>query len=122
MSKVAATFTGLAASGAILYYFRHELTSDMREVRSQLHNVQNRLAGSVPGTKISNALTSHPTSSILEKPKEMLEESTQYVTKRLVPSVKDNWNSHIIGLAGSVNELDAEKVQKLAQEAKDKWL
>ncbi|GJJ75565.1 hypothetical protein EMPS_07923 [Entomortierella parvispora] len=122
MSRPATIFTGLLVSGAILYQFRTELTSDMRQVRNQLSDVQNRLAGSVPGNKISNALTSHPTASILEKPKEILEESTTYIQERIVPSVKDTWNSHVIGLAENVNELDAEKIQKLAKEAKDKWL
>ncbi|KAG0299139.1 hypothetical protein BGZ98_010301 [Dissophora globulifera] len=122
MSRPATILTGLAVSGAILYQFRTELSSDMRQVRNQLHDVQNRLAGSVPGSKISNALTSHPTASLLEKPKELIEESTTYLQSRIVPSVKDTWNSHVIGLAESVNELDADKVQKLAKEAKDKWL
>ncbi|KAF9315438.1 hypothetical protein BG006_003761 [Podila minutissima] len=122
MSRPATIFTGLLVSGAILYQFRTELTSDMRQVRNQLNDVQNRLAGSVPGTKISNALTSHPTASILEKPKELLEESTTYIQNRVLPSVKDTWNSHVIGLAENVNELDAEKIQKMAKDVKDKWL
>ncbi|KAG0051459.1 hypothetical protein BGZ83_003744 [Gryganskiella cystojenkinii] len=122
MSRPATIFTGLLVSGAILYQFRTELTSDMRQVKNQLSDVQNRLAGSVPGNKISNALTSHPTASILEKPKELIEESTAYVQKRIVPSVKDTWNSHVIGLAENVNDLDAEKIQKLAKETKDKWM
>ena len=54
MSRPATIFTGLLVSGAILYQFRTELTSDMRQVRNQLTDVQNRLAGSVPGNKISN--------------------------------------------------------------------
>ncbi|KAG0346506.1 hypothetical protein BG004_001578 [Podila humilis] len=122
MSRPATIFTGLLVSGAILYQFRTELTSDMRQVRNQLNDVQNRLAGSVPGTKISDALTSHPTASILEKPKELIEESTSYLQNRVLPSVKDTWNSHVIGLAENVNELDADKIQKFAKEAKDKWL
>ncbi|KAF9293534.1 hypothetical protein BGZ74_011657 [Mortierella antarctica] len=122
MSRPATIFTGLLVSGAILYQFRTELTSDMRQVRNQLNDVQNRLAGSVPGTKISNALTSHPTASILEKPKELIEESTTYIQNRVLPSVKDTWNSHVIGLAENVNELDAEKIQKMAKDVKDKWL
>ncbi|KAF9214908.1 hypothetical protein CPB97_001988 [Podila verticillata] len=122
MSRPATIFTGLLVSGAILYQFRTELTSDMRQVRNQLNDVQNRLAGSVPGTKISNALTSHPTASILEKPKELIEESTTYLQNRVLPSVKDTWNSHVIGLAENVNELDAEKIQKMAKDVKDKWL
>ncbi|KAF9086692.1 hypothetical protein BGX29_001758 [Mortierella sp. GBA35] len=122
MSRPATIFTGLLVSGAILYQFRTELTSDMRTVKSQLNDVQNRLAGSVPGSKISNALTSHPTASILEKPKELLEESTTYIQNRVVPTVKDTWNSHVIGLAENVNELDADKIQKLAKDVKDKWL
>ncbi|KAG0022884.1 hypothetical protein BGZ81_009925 [Podila clonocystis] len=122
MSRPATIFTGLLVSGAILYQFRTELTSDMRQVRNQLNDVQNRLAGSVPGTKISNALTSHPTASILEKPKELIEESTTYIQNRVLPSVKDTWNSHVIGIAENVNELDAEKIQKMAKDVKDKWL
>ncbi|KAF9197349.1 hypothetical protein BGZ49_002253 [Haplosporangium sp. Z 27] len=122
MSRPATVFTGLLVSGAILYHFRAELTSDMREVRNQLTDVQNRLAGSVPGSKISNALTSHPTASILDKPKELLEESSTYIQTRFLPSVKDTWNNHVIGLAANVNELDAEKIQKIAKETKDKWL
>ena len=54
MSRPATIFTGLVVSGAILYHFRAELSSDMRQVRNQLSDVQNRLAGSVPGSKISN--------------------------------------------------------------------
>ncbi|KAF9311948.1 hypothetical protein BG003_006791 [Podila horticola] len=122
MSRPATIFTGLLVSGAILYQFRTELTSDMHQVRNQLNDVQNRLAGSVPGTKISNALTSHPTASILDKPKELIEESTTYLQNRVFPSVKDTWNSHVIGLAENVNELDAEKIQKMAKDVKDKWL
>ncbi|KAG0332540.1 hypothetical protein BG000_009933 [Podila horticola] len=122
MSRPATIFTGLLVSGAILYQFRTELTSDMHQVRNQLNDVQNRLAGSVPGTKISNALTSHPTASILDKPKELIEESTIYLQNRVFPSVKDTWNSHVIGLAENVNELDAEKIQKMAKDVKDKWL
>ncbi|KAF9961111.1 hypothetical protein BGZ72_004875 [Mortierella alpina] len=122
MSRPATIATGLLVSGAILYQFRTELTSDMRQVRNQLNDVQNRLAGSVPGNKISNALTSHPTASILDKPKELIEESSTYIQSRVLPTVKDTWNSHVIGLAENVNELDAEKIQKLAKEAKDKWL
>ncbi|KAG0211442.1 hypothetical protein BGX28_007934 [Mortierella sp. GBA30] len=122
MSRPATIFTGLLVSGAILYQFRTELTSDMRQVRNQLNDVQNRLAGSVPGNKISNALTSHPTASILEKPKELIEESTTYIQTRVLPSVKDTWNSHVIGLAENVNELDAGKIQKMAKDVKDKWL
>ncbi|KAF8933420.1 hypothetical protein EDD21DRAFT_407796 [Dissophora ornata] len=122
MSRPATIITGLLVSGAILYQFRAELSSDMRQVRNQLNDVQNRLAGSVPGSKISNALTSHPTASILEKPKEMIEESTTYIQSRVLPSVKDTWNSHVIGLAENVNELDAEKIQKMAKDVKDKWL
>ncbi|KAF9283816.1 hypothetical protein BGZ68_005077 [Mortierella alpina] len=122
MSRPATIATGLLVSGAILYQFRTELTSDMRQVRNQLNDVQNRLAGSVPGSKISNALTSHPTASILDKPKELIEESSTYIQSRVLPTVKDTWNSHVIGLAENVNELDAEKIQKLAKEAKDKWL
>ncbi|KAF9190566.1 hypothetical protein BGZ51_008417 [Haplosporangium sp. Z 767] len=122
MSRPATIFTGLLVSSAILYHFRTELTSDMRQVRNQLNDVQNRLAGSVPGSKISNALTSHPTASILDKPKELIEESTTYLQNRMLPSVKDTWNSHVIGLAENVNELDKEKIQKMAKEVKDKWL
>ncbi|KAG0270251.1 hypothetical protein BGZ95_001763 [Linnemannia exigua] len=122
MSRPATIFTGLLVSGAILYQFRTELTSDMRQIRNQLNDAQNRLAGSVPGSKISNVMTSHPTASILEKPKELLEESTAYLQKRVVPTVKDTWNSHVIGLAENVNELDAEKVQKIAKDVKEKWL
>ncbi|KAI1318386.1 hypothetical protein EDD11_006724 [Mortierella claussenii] len=122
MSRPATIFTGLLVSGAILYHFRAELSSDMRQVKNQLNDVQNRLAGSVPGSKISNALTSHPTASILDKPKEMIDESTTYIQERILPTVKDTWNSHIIGLANNVNELDAQKIQKLAKETKDKWL
>ncbi|KAF9561469.1 hypothetical protein BGZ70_002912 [Mortierella alpina] len=122
MSRPATIATGLLVSGAILYQFRTELTSDMRQVRNQLNDVQNRLAGSVPGSKITNALTSHPTASILDKPKELIEESSTYIQSRVLPTVKDTWNSHVIGLAENVNELDAEKIQKLAKEAKDKWL
>ncbi|KAF9580211.1 hypothetical protein BGW38_003240 [Lunasporangiospora selenospora] len=122
MSRPATIFTGLLVSGAILYHFRTELSSDIRTVRSQLSDVQNRLSGSVPGNKISGVLTSHPTASILEKPKELLEESATYIQGRVVPSVKDTWNSHLIDLAQNVNELDADKIQKLAKEAKEKWL
>ncbi|KAG0378613.1 hypothetical protein BGX24_003330 [Mortierella sp. AD032] len=122
MSRPATIFTGLLVSGAILYQFRTELTSDMRQIRNQLNDAQNRLTGSVPGSKISNVMTSHPTASILEKPKELLEESTAYLQKRVVPTVKDTWNSHVIGLAENVNDLDAEKVQKLAKDVKEKWL
>ncbi|KAF9904182.1 hypothetical protein BX616_001382 [Lobosporangium transversale] len=122
MSRPATIFTGLLVSGAILYHFRAELSSDMRQVRNQLSDVQNRLAGSIPGSKIGNVLTSHPTASILEKPKEMLDESTAYIQKRILPTVKDTWNSHVIGLANNINELDAEKIQKMAKEVKDKWL
>ncbi|CAO3571102.1 unnamed protein product [Mortierella alpina] len=122
MSRPATIATGLLVSGAILYQFRTELTSDMRQVRNQLNDVQNRLAGSVPGSKITSALTSHPTASILDKPKELIEESSTYIQSRVLPTVKDTWNSHVIGLAENVNELDAEKIQKLAKEAKDKWL
>ncbi|KAK3831882.1 MAG: hypothetical protein J3R72DRAFT_454635 [Linnemannia gamsii] len=122
MSRPATIFTGLLVSGAILYQFRTELTSDMRQIRNQLNDAQNRLAGSVPGSKISNVMTSHPTASILEKPKELLEESTAYLQKRVVPTVKDTWNSHVIGLAENVNDLDAEKVQKIAKDVKEKWL
>jgi hypothetical protein len=67
-------------------------------------------------------LTSHPTASILEKPKELLDESTAYLQKRVVPTVKDTWNSHVIGLAENVNDLDADKIQKYAKDVKDKWL
>ncbi|KAF9906706.1 hypothetical protein EC991_000368 [Linnemannia zychae] len=122
MSRPATIFTGLLVSGAILYQFRTELTSDMRQIRNQLNDAQNRLAGSVPGSKISNVMTSHPTASILDKPKELLEESTAYVQKRVVPTVKDTWNSHVIGLAENVNDLDADKIQKIAKDVKDKWL
>ncbi|KAF9293186.1 hypothetical protein BKA57DRAFT_464230 [Linnemannia elongata] len=122
MSRPATIFTGLLVSGAILYQFRTELTSDMRQIRNQLNDAQNRLAGSVPGGKITNVLTSHPTASILEKPKELLDESTTYIQKRVVPTVKDTWNAHVIGLAENVNDLDAEKVQKMAKDVKDKWL
>ncbi|KAF9146210.1 hypothetical protein BGX30_003032 [Mortierella sp. GBA39] len=122
MSRPATIFTGLLVSGAILYQFRTELTSDMRQIRNQLNDAQNRLAGSVPGGKITNVLTSHPTASILEKPKELLDESAAYVQKRVVPTVKDTWNSHVIGLAENVNDLDAEKIQKMAKDVKDKWL
>ncbi|KAG0314892.1 hypothetical protein BGZ97_008851 [Linnemannia gamsii] len=122
MSRPATIFTGLLVSGAILYQFRTELTSDMRQIRNQLSDAQNRLAGSVPGGKITNALTSHPTASILEKPKELLDESTAYLQKRVVPTVKDTWNSHVIGLAENVNDLDADKIQKYAKDVKDKWL
>jgi len=68
------------------------------------------------------ALTSHPTASILEKPKEMLDQSTEYVQNRILPSVKDTWNAHLIDFAQNVNELDAEKIQKAAKDVKDKWL
>ncbi|KAF9940094.1 hypothetical protein BGZ65_008223 [Modicella reniformis] len=122
MSRPATIFTGLVVSGAILYHFKAELSSDMRQVRNQLNDVQNRLAGSVPGSKISNVLTSHPTASILEKPKEMLDQSTAYIQVRILPTVKDTWNTHIIELAQNVNELDAEKFQKAAKDVKDKWL
>ncbi|KAF9362191.1 hypothetical protein BGX34_006645 [Mortierella sp. NVP85] len=122
MSRPATIFTGLVVSGAILYHFRAELSSDMRQVRNQLSDVQNRLAGSVPGSKISNALTSHPTASILEKPKEMLDQSTEYVQNRILPSVKDTWNAHLIDFAQNVNELDTEKIQKAVKDVKDKWL
>ncbi|KAF9435917.1 hypothetical protein BGZ76_005241 [Entomortierella beljakovae] len=122
MSRPATVFTGLLVSGAILYHFRAELSSDMRQVRNQLNDVQNRLAGSVPGSKISNVLTSHPTAPILDKPKELIDQSTTYINERFVPSVKDTWNSHVIGLAQNVNDLDAEKIQKIAKETKDKWL
>ncbi|KAG0234248.1 hypothetical protein B0O80DRAFT_528318 [Mortierella sp. GBAus27b] len=122
MSRAATVVTGLVVSGAILYHFRAELTSDMRQVRNQLSDVQNRLTGSVPGSKISNVLTSHPTASLLEKPKEMVNQSTEYIQSRILPSVKDTWNAHIIGFAQNVNELDAEKVQKIAKDVKDKWL
>lgn len=54
MSRPATIFTGLLVSGAILYQFRTELTSDMRQIRNQLNDAQNRLAGSVPGGKITN--------------------------------------------------------------------
>jgi hypothetical protein len=54
MSRPATIFTGLLVSGAILYQFRTELTSDMRQIRNQLSDAQNRLAGSVPGGKITN--------------------------------------------------------------------
>ncbi|KAI7823798.1 hypothetical protein BC939DRAFT_450846 [Gamsiella multidivaricata] len=122
MSRPTTIFAGLLVSGAILYHFRAELSSDMHQVRNQLTDVQNRLTGSVPGSKISNALTSHPTASILDKPKELLDESTTYIQSRILPSVKDTWNSHVIGLATNINELDAEKIQKKVKEVKDKWL
>ncbi|KAF9928102.1 hypothetical protein FBU30_002638 [Linnemannia zychae] len=122
MSRPATIFAGLLVSGAILYNFRTELSSDMQQLRSQLNEAQNRLAGSVPGNKLTNVMTSHPTASILEKPKELLDESASYIQKRVVPSVKDSWNAHIIGFAENVNELDADKIQKMAKEAKDKWL
>lgn len=67
-------------------------------------------------------MTSHPTASILEKPKELLDESTAYLQKRVVPTVKDTWNSHVISLAENVNDLDADKIQKYAKDVKDKWL
>lgn len=52
----------------------------------------------------------------------MLNQSTQYIQGRILPAVKDTWNAHIIGLAQNVNELDAEKIQKVAKDVKDKWL
>lgn len=91
MSRPATIFTGLLVSGAILYQFRTELTSDMRQVRNQLNDVQNRLAGSVPGTKISNVSCQRACEGSTRASIEDIQYSTVHCQeKRLIRKLESN--------------------------------
>ncbi|KAL1914892.1 uncharacterized protein VTP21DRAFT_7808 [Calcarisporiella thermophila] len=99
MAKIVAALTGAIASSALIYHFRTDIDSNTTTIRRKLERVQKQLKDiGHEETKISSeSISNH---SILPT----LSAANKYTQQRLIPSIKDSWNAHIISLARSAND------------------
>ncbi|KAI8335603.1 hypothetical protein BD560DRAFT_451094 [Blakeslea trispora] len=105
MPRFISLVTGLAVATAVTYKLREHLVEDQDNIKNRLESAKSSLEQAVEQT------------SSYSRPSAYLSDSQRYVSDRLVPSVKDSWNSQIMNTAHSLVKVDiGSQVKKLWDE------
>ncbi|KAI7847609.1 hypothetical protein BDC45DRAFT_575665 [Circinella umbellata] len=108
MPRTVSVLAGLLAVATITYKFRDDLMANTNDIRRRLDDAKTTLDHVAAGT----ASQSHPRSQSSIPSRSFIGESQQYVSNRLVPTVKNTWNDHISGAAHAIIRTDIPSVTK----------
>ncbi|KAI9319369.1 hypothetical protein BX666DRAFT_2025670 [Dichotomocladium elegans] len=102
MPRTVSLLAGLLAVAAVTYKFRLDVTNNTTDIRRRLEDAKSTLDHVAAGTA-----SKYPVGGQREPPAlSLLGESKRYVSTRLVPSVKSEWNAHIASAATSIIHAD----------------
>ncbi|KAI8148430.1 hypothetical protein BJV82DRAFT_663807 [Fennellomyces sp. T-0311] len=107
MPRTVSILAGLLTVATVTYKFRDDLMNNTNNIRLRLEDAKTTLDHVAAGT----ASQSHARSPAAPA-RSFLGESQHYVSSRLIPSLKDNWNSQIAGVAHSLIRTDVPSYTK----------
>ncbi|CAO3598907.1 unnamed protein product [Absidia cylindrospora] len=114
MPRTVPLVAGLIVVSAVTYKFRDDLLKDTKDIQQRLQSARASL-DSVTSSNSAQSLIDTPHQSILP-PFTIIDDSKDYVTKRLVPSVRHSWNSQVTQMAHTLVNTDYSDMAKQAWE------
>ncbi|KAG1090286.1 hypothetical protein G6F42_019738 [Rhizopus arrhizus] len=93
MPRFVPLVTGLAVASAITYKFKNDLLQDQNDIKTRLNDAKSTLDKAVIEPTFGSS-------------RSYLSDSQIFVSNRLVPSVKDSWNTQIMNAAQSLVKVD----------------
>ncbi|KAI8338536.1 hypothetical protein BC941DRAFT_501694 [Chlamydoabsidia padenii] len=112
MPRTVPLVAGVIAVSAITYKFRDDLIKDTNTIQQRLQSARASLE-QITSSSSTQSLLDTPHESILP-PFTLIDDSKDYVNKRLVPSVKHSWNSQITQVAHGLVNTDYSGMAKQA--------
>ncbi|KAI8099954.1 uncharacterized protein BX664DRAFT_322498 [Halteromyces radiatus] len=114
MPRTVPLLAGVVIISAVTYKFRDDLLKDTNELQQRLQAARKTL-DNVTSSTSTKSLIDTPHQSILP-PFTLIDDSKNYVTNRLVPSVKHSWNSQVTQVAHNLVNTDYSGKAKQAWE------
>lgn len=88
MPRFVTLFASLALATAVTYKYKESVLVEQKDIQKQLDNVKSTLDNAPAATR------------------NCMSDSQKYLAERLMPSVKESWNSQITNVTHSVIEFD----------------